>query len=155
MSERIGVVGSRKGADLRQVLGFLDVLHRAQPDSVLVSGGADGVDSFAESTWFRLGGRVCSYRPAPYEDGFGVEVWQYGGNSTSTAFVLPVEEQRVQFADYRSAAFYRNWMIAEDCDRLCAFYRPTGSAGTAHAESLARDRGADVHVFVAKPATVA
>ena len=27
----------------------------------------------AESTWFRLGGRVRSYRPAPYEDGYGID----------------------------------------------------------------------------------
>ena len=97
--ERIACIGNRRGADLRQVEEFILSLHKAQPTSLLISGGASGVDSKAESLWFSLGGRVRSYRPAPWGDLYGVEVWNYGGSEES--YVLPVQEQRVQLADYR------------------------------------------------------
>lgn len=150
MAERVAIVGNRKGADLAHVVRFMDSLHAKQPDSLVVSGGAEGVDQQAESAWFRLGGRVRSYRPAPYGDGFGVEIWNYGGSEP--AYVLPVEEQRVEFADYKSAAFYRNWQIAEDADRLVAFYRDKAAemhSGTAMTVSLARDREVPVYTFLA------
>jgi len=134
---------------LSQVLGFIESLNAIQPDSTLVSGGADGVDSFAESTWFRLGGRIRSYRPAPFGDGYGIEVWNYGG--AQPAEVLPVECQQVQADDYRSAALYRDTLIAENVDRLVAFYRAgmTWGSGTAFTESWARDRGVPTYTFVA------
>lgn len=150
MSERVAVVGNRKGADMQQVVQFMDALHAAQPATILISGGAAGVDQMAESTWFRLGGRIRSYRPAPWGDGFGVEVWNYGG-VTDPAYVSPVEEQRVQLADYRSAALYRDTLIAEDCDRLVAFYRRgyVDSTGTKTTERWATDRGALTYTYVA------
>ena len=150
MAERIAVVGNRRGADLSQVLGFIESLNEIQPDSTLVSGGAEGVDSFAESTWFRLGGRVRSYRPVPWQDGYGIEVWNYGGGQP--AEVLPVEVQQVQSADFRSAALYRDTLIAEDADRLVAFYRagPVWNSGTQFTESWARDRGVPTYTFVAE-----
>lgn len=151
MAERVAVVGNRRGADLSQVLRFIDSLYEIQPDSILVSGGAVGVDAFAESAWFRLGGRIRSYRPAPWGDGFGVEVWNYGGGADVTAYVSPVEEQRVQLADYRSAALYRDTLIAEDCDRLVAFYRKgyVDSTGTKTTESWATARGALIYSYTA------
>lgn len=152
MTEKIAVVGNRRGADLRQVEDFILALHQQQPSSILVSGGAAGVDSAAESKWFSLGGRVRSYRPASWQDLFGVEVWNYGGEADS--YVLPVQEQRVRLADFRSAALYRDTLIAEDCDRLCAFYREgivTGSRA-AFTESWARDREVPTYSFQAKAA---
>jgi predicted Rossmann fold nucleotide-binding protein DprA/Smf involved in DNA uptake len=44
VSERIAVVGSRQGADLEQVERFVRALHSRQPSSLLISGGAAGVD---------------------------------------------------------------------------------------------------------------
>jgi hypothetical protein len=150
MSEKIAIVGNRKGADMQQVLDFMRALHARQPDSLIVSGGAAGVDQMAESTWFRLGGRVLSYRPAPYgPDGYGIEVWNYGG--AQAAEVLPVECQQVQAADYASVALYRDTLIAENVDRLVAFYRAgmTWGSGTAFTEGWARDRGVPTYTFVA------
>jgi hypothetical protein len=149
VSERIGVVGNRTGADMSQVVAFIDSLFLAQPDSILVSGGAAGVDMAAESAWFKLGGRVRSYRPAPFEGGYGIEIWNYGGSEVS--HVLGVEHQRVSFKDYRSAALYRDWMIAEDVDRLVAFYRDRmakHASGAAFTASLAKDRKIPVYDFV-------
>jgi hypothetical protein len=149
--ERIGVVGNRTGADMSQVVAFIDSLFLAQPDSILISGGAKGVDQMAESAWYRLGGRVRSYRPAPFDDGFGVEIWNYG--AFETPHVLGVEHQRVNFKDYKGAALYLDWMIAEDVDRLVAFYRDSmakHASGTAVTASLARDRKIPVYDFVAE-----
>ena len=128
----------------------MDALRRQQPDTIVISGGADGVDQMAESTWFRLGGRIRSYRPAPWGYGFGIEVWNYGG--AEPAVVLPVDAHRVQLADYRSAALYRDTLIAEDCDRLVAFYadgRKKSYSGAAGTESWARDRKVSTYSFVA------
>lgn len=153
MTERIACVGNRRGADLESVVVFIDALHLAQPDSILVSGGAVGVDQMAESTYFCLGGKVRSYRPVPHEGGYGVEIWNYGGSES--AHVLGPEHQRVSFKDYKSAALYRDWMIAEDCDKLVAFYRDDRAklmSGAAFTASLAKDRGIAVYDYVAKEA---
>lgn len=150
MPERIAVVGNRRGADMQQVLDFMLALHARQPDSLIISGGAAGVDQMAESTWFRLGGRIRSLRPAPYGDGYGVEVWNYGGSQP--AEVLPVEAQCMQAADYASACLYRDTLIAEDADRLVAFYRagPVWHSGTSFTEGWARDHGVPVYSFAAE-----
>ena len=149
MAEKVAVVGNRKGADMQQVLDFMLALHARQPDTLIISGGAAGVDQMAESTWFRLGGRIRSYRPAPWHEGYGVEVWNYGGSQP--AEVLPVEAQQVQAKDYASAALYRDTLIAEDADRLVAFYRagPVWNSGTQFTEGWARDRGVPTYTFVA------
>jgi hypothetical protein len=157
VSERVGVVGNRKGADLESVAAFIRSLYTSQPDSVLVSGGCSrvvggreqSVDAFAENAWYKLGGRARSYRPAPYEGGYGVEIWNYGGSEVS--HVLGVEHQRVSFKDYKSAALYRDWMLAEDVDRLVAFYRDRmakHASGAAFTASLAKDRKIPVYDFV-------
>lgn len=150
MSERVAVVGNREGADMQQVLDFMLALHARQPNTLIISGGAAGVDQMAESTWFRLGGRIRSLRPAPYGAGYGVEVWNYGGKQP--AEVLPVEHDGMQAADYASACLYRDTLIAESCDRLVAFYRAdrTWHSGTAFTESWARDHGVPTYRFVAE-----
>ena len=147
--ERVAIVGNRKGADLQQVVQLVDALHQQQPDTILVSGGAAGVDQLAESSWFRLGGRVRSYRPAPWDDGFGVEIWHYGGHQP--AVVYPVEQQEVQLADYGSAAIYRDTLIGENCDRLCAFFRGgfVYKTGAAFTRAWARAREIPTYEFVA------
>jgi len=143
--EKIAVIGSRHGADLKSVVTFLDALWANQPDTLLISGGAEGVDSLAESTWFRLGGRIRSYRPVSDGEGWIIEIWNYGPGESSVS-----KDKGIQLASFRDAALYRDTLIAEDCHRLCAFYRPNGSAGTAFTESWARDKGKDVHTFVAR-----
>ena len=157
MSERVAVVGNREGADMQSVVQFMDALHAEQPDSIVISGGAAGVDQMGESTWFRLGGRIRSYRPARWpsdeEGSWGIEVWNYGG--TEPAYVLPVQEQRVSFREYAQACLYRDWLIAEDCDRLVAFYRDRTASmfsGAAVTESLARDRAIPTYAMVASAA---
>lgn len=147
--ERVACVGNRRGADLQAVDAFIQSLHAAQPDTILISGGAQGVDMHAENVWYRLGGRVRSYRPAPFGDGtYGIEIWNYSaGNDTS--YVLGVEHQRVSFADYKSACLYRDWMIACDVDRVAVFYGAGEIRGMQLTGSLAKDREIPVYDYVA------
>lgn len=135
-AERVAVVGSRQGADLEQVERFVRALYLRQPSSLLISGGATGVDKTAEQTWQSLGGRVQSFRPKRLESGsYGVEVWNLGGPEPSVGVL---SEPHPTFADYRSAALYRNMLIAEKADRVVAFYRRNRSAGAAHTLDAAR-----------------
>lgn len=151
MSERVAVVGNRKGADMQQVVQFIEALHAAQPDTILISGGAAGVDQMAESTWFRLGGRIRSYRPASYLEGYGIEVWHYGVGEQ--AHVLPPQEQRIELANYKDACLYRDFLIACDSDRLVAFYKDEAAksySGTATTQTFALDRKVPTYTYVAQ-----
>lgn len=136
-------MGSRKGADLDAVEKFMHELHAKHPDTVIVSGGAKGVDTTAERTWLELGGDVISYRPRQlsYEE-YGTELWILGRNPRM--FLL---ESEPTWADYESAAFYRNTLIAEECDRLVLFHKPFWPGGGGHTEELARLWGKPTHVY--------
>ena len=61
MSERIAVVGTKK-FDQEKVEGFISRLHSRAPESIVVSGGLNGVDELVEKQWLGLGGRVLSFR---------------------------------------------------------------------------------------------
>lgn len=115
----LAVFGSRKGVHLERVGVYLSDRGRAVKDTVLVSGGADGVDRYAEQTWQALGGRVISLRPIKLaEEEYGVERWEFGGNQPPLVYKLidhPV------FGDWKSAAHYRSLLIAEISDRGVAF----------------------------------
>jgi len=130
VTEKIAVIGSRQGADLEQVERFVRALYLRQPSSLLISGGAAGVDKLAEQTWLSLGGRVQSFRPKQLEtERYGVEVWNLGDMQPSVGVL---GEPHPTFADYRSACLYRNMLIAEKADRVVAFYCRLKSAGTMH-----------------------
>lgn len=136
MSERVAIVGSRWGASEQDCRNFLTSLYAKHPDTIIVSGGADGIDKIAETHWMGLGGKVESYRPVSRKfekqpDGkahvteWGIEKWTLG-----------VEEPRVQqlldhptFADYASACLYRDTLISESSDRIVSFQGPGGSWG--------------------------
>ena len=149
VSERVAVVGSRHGADLAHVVALIEAMYEQQSDTVLVSGGAKGVDQLAESTWYRLGGTVCSYRPnkigTEANPEYEIERWVYGAGTTP--HVAPFG--RVTFRDFDSAAFYRDWIIAEDATRLVAFFRRGGSRGTELTLSLAQSRKIPNYAFTA------
>lgn len=145
------MVGSRQGADLGQVELFLRELSTLHPETVIVSGGAEGVDTTAEQTWLSLGGRVKSYRPVRLPDfngleQYGTQLWSLGGDRPS-AHVLIHEPS---WGDYKSALFYRNMLIAEECTRMAAFHRRGLSRGTSHAEGCAEAQGRPVFRFEAQ-----
>ncbi len=156
--ERVAIVGSRDGADLSRVEGFLTTLHLVYPDTILVSGGATGVDSCAEQFWLAHGGQVESYRPIATKytkeaDGktratsYGIEKWELGGASPRAFRLL----EEPEFGNYASAAIYRDILIAERADRTVAFFRPGGSRGAGFTvEMTAGCYNKPVHVYEAQ-----
>lgn len=133
-------MGSRKHEHLEEVRSFVAALAAKHPDTVVISGGARGVDSTAEQAARTVGLPVISFRPTGTDERFYIQRWQLGEKSSITNLTEPT------FADYRSAALYRDLLIANSCDRLVAFHWKL-SAGTAFTVSLARDYGKPVHVY--------
>lgn len=121
---KVAVFGSREGFTYEEVRDYLEPRFRA--DVTLVSGGAPGVDTWAENTWRLLGGHVISLRPVKIDlDSYAVERWE-------------TEEQRVfvplgqpEWADFKSAAYYRDMLLADEGDRGVAFWH-NFSRGTSH-----------------------
>lgn len=119
---KIAVFGSREGFDSETIRAYL--APRFDPTTILVSGGARGVDSFAEQAWQSLGGNVISLRPTVLSGGcWAVERWE----SNEGRVFIPVGEP--EWADFKSAAFYRNMLIAEEADAGVAFHA-NNSRGT-------------------------
>jgi len=137
----LAIVGSRKGADLDDVRAFMHALWKKYPSTVVLSGGADGVDSTAEQTWAVLGGSVWSLRPKKLRDSYCIEVWKLGAKNGVQELPEP------SFADFTSAAVYRDALIAEKADRLVSFQRRGGSAGTSITVGFAEKRGIPVHKY--------
>lgn len=146
---KVAVFGSREGISAMRVnLWIAKLWDKQGPDTTLVSGGAPGVDTAAEQTWLAFGGQLVSFRPKKlsgdllHEDVWGVEVWKIGGEQQ--AVYVPREEPT--FSDFKSAANYRDLLIAEYADRGVAFWngRSRGTSGTIDAF---RAEGKPVHVF--------
>jgi hypothetical protein len=143
-ADKVAVVGSREGADLEQVRAFMVALHEKYPETLIVSGGATGVDHTAEQTWLSLGGSVWSFRPVTLVQDieYGIEKWELGREPR--VFSLANEPT---WANYKSAAIYRDMLIADECDRLVAFYRAGRSPGASLTAELADKYGHPVHEF--------
>jgi hypothetical protein len=127
----VAVFGSRDGVDQDVVVSYLE--PRFHTEVVLVSGGARGADSFAETYWRGRGGRVLSIRPVQIDqDDYAIEYW------------LDDNVWRPQewptFGDFKSAAFMRNWIIADQSDRGVAFWH-NKSRGTADTITRFADYG--------------
>jgi len=123
---RLAVVGSRQGADLSHVCDFVHGLRVFRDTLVIVSGGAAGVDQTAEQEWLKCGGRVISFRPRKLDhpsgdEEYAIEVWELGGDRPR----VYIHEGYPTGATWKDAAFLRDILIAETCDRLVAFYAPT------------------------------
>lgn len=146
MAESVAIVGSRRGADLEAVKEFVHALYAKQPDTLLVSGGADGVDKTAEQTWLGLGGQVKSFRVR--EQGlqkYAIEVWELGGDEPR-CYILASEPT---WANRESALFYRDALIAEHSHRVVAFYRRGRSAGTQSTVDFGVGAGREVYEYEA------
>jgi hypothetical protein len=131
-------VGSREGVSLSDVIGFLADLWQKYPYTILVSGGADGVDKTAEGFWRQCGGQVESLRPvllARYPNGdesWGIEKWELGANPRVYRLV-----NELTWANFKSAAIYRDILIAEASDRVVSFQSAGGSRGASFTAEVA------------------
>ena len=138
---RLAVVGSRQGADLDHVRSFVSELPR---DTIVVSGGAVGVDTTAEQTWLSQGGKVLSFRPKQLsEEEYAIEVWELGGDSPR----VYIHEGYPTGATWKDAAFLRDILIAETCDRLVAFYKRGRSWGAGFTQGWAHDMDRPTFAF--------
>ena len=145
---KVAVFGSRKGYDLNHPGAWLHALWQKQgPTTTLISGGAEGVDKYAETTWIAFGGRVVSFRPRNVggglkEDDYVIERWELGGDKPMV--FIPLGEP--SFADFASAATYRDMLIAEEAERGVAF-RYNNSRGTTTTVGFFEQLGKPVYVY--------
>lgn len=147
---KVGVFGSRQGVNRERVENFMRKLWDKQgPETTVVSGGADGTDTYAEETWLALGGEVVSFRPVKFPDWqgidpqFGIQEWHLGGEDPYITQLMGVHPS---WADYSSAANYRDMLIAEYADRGVAFHY-NNSRGTAGTVFFFETLGKPVHVM--------
>ena len=148
MSEAVAIVGSRHGADLEAVKAFVHALYAKQPDTLLVSGGAAGVDRTAEQEWLALGGRVRSFRTREVTPTrHAIEEWWLGGDGDKIGVNVMLEEPT--WYDREGALFYRDALIAEHSDRVVAFYKRGKSGGTQCTVDFAVGAGRDVYEYEA------
>jgi hypothetical protein len=115
---KVGIVGSRGFGDLAQVARYVRGL---QPGTVVVSGGALGVDSVAEKEAGRLG--------------MATEIYRVDAEGAAS---------RGEFARRANA---RNQLIVDASDRLVAFWDGE-SRGTADSIARARRAGKEVTVVM-------
>lgn len=131
---KVAVIGSRVYPDDKK--GNIARLVAELPEgTVLVSGGARGVDQLAETCHK---GRVFSFRIYQGRNQYGVEFWDYGSKTPS------IQRFDEYFADAKSALKYRDFLIAHECDKLYAFWNGY-SKGTEFTATLASDLGKEVN----------
>lgn len=119
-----GIVGSRGYSPLTDAQAFVSNLP---PGSVVVSGGARGVDQAAEEAARERGFTVRSWRPIKVDG-----VWRVQVLTTSGRGGRGVELLERTFPNFPSAAHWRNGKIVKSSDRVRAFWdgRSTGTADT-------------------------
>ena len=138
MPERVAIVGSRDYPDLGEVTAYVDSLPAM---TVVVSGGARGVDQAAEKAARARGLTVVSYRPVKHDKAWRVVRETFIGDAWER---IPRE---ATFPTFRQVAFFRNGLIAEDCTKMVAFWDGQ-SRGTHNALGHARRFGRSFEVWV-------
>lgn len=147
----VAIVGSRRYVQIHRVVEFVDRLSIKYPDCVVVSGGAEGVDYWAESTARATGLDVISYRPyeytnMKYEREFSIETLTFGERAQE---IVVAKKRRISppwFRTYGQAAFHRNGWIVDDGTEVVAFWDGS-SRGTQDSMTKARKLGKEPHVF--------
>jgi hypothetical protein len=129
---RIAIVGSRGYRSLELVRSFVDHLPKG---TIVVSGGARGVDETAEAAALDRGFEVESWRPI---NSLGVYqiVRRYDvGEESQDELVADVS-----FRTFGQAAYWRNRRIVGSSDYVAAFWDGK-SKGTMHTMDLAAAAG--------------
>jgi len=114
---KYGIVGSRQRKDKQSVIDFIDSL---QSDDIVVSGGCEGVDTWAEEATKARGLKTIIHQPKISK----------GGNKF----------------DAMHAFRNRNRLIAEECDILIAFVSLERKGGTELTIKYAENLGKEVVV---------
>jgi predicted Rossmann fold nucleotide-binding protein DprA/Smf involved in DNA uptake len=128
MSERVAIVGAREHPRLDLVREYV---RSMPPGTVVVSGGAAGVDRVAEATAVERGLRVVSYRlvhPHGTRSFFAIKEIEMTRDESER-----LQEIRLEAVyDARTALIFRNTLIALS-DRSVVF--PDGSRGGSYDEA--------------------
>lgn len=111
---KYGIVGSRRWVNAEEVFRFVKSLP---PESIIVSGGCKGVDTWAEKTAISIGLKTIVFKPE-----------------------LSNCKMRYEFT---KAYYARNELIAKECDVLVAFVAKDRKGGTEntikHAQVLGKE----------------
>ncbi len=141
----IGIVGSREYPhleDVQRLVALIGEDNKQEPGYVIVSGGAKGVDTTAETAALACGLDVVSYRVRSISYGeHAIEEWTLG----STPFVRLMTEHPT-WDKYEGALFYRNILIAQKADRLVAF-RAAWSPGTTFTMDVFKETGRPIREY--------
>ncbi len=144
----IAIVGSRKYPyldDVKRLVRMIAEDDKKEPGYVIVSGGADGVDTTAEQEAALCGLPVISYRVYSLSsDECGVEEWHLGSQPYVRKMIevptfgnMPHGEG---WSAYEAALAFRNSLIVRKADRVVAF-RAAWSPGTTLSMDFARALG--------------
>lgn len=121
MSERVAIVGSRAHPDTSIVRAYVRALPKG---TVVITGGAAGVDAVAADEARRCGLRCIEHTPMRVGDAVRVVTYTcVRGDDRREVATTPLAPG----SPYRDALLYRNTMIAVGCTRAAAF--PDGSRG--------------------------
>lgn len=125
---KIAVIGSRGYPYSNDVRRYVRDLGS---NVTLVSGGCpNSPDQWAEDEALRVGMSVISFRPinCGFEDGYRImKVMTVAGSE-----IIEVMDEYGPFKNYGQAAFFRNSLIAQECNHMAAFWDGK-SNGTANA----------------------
>lgn len=138
----VAIVGSRDGIEFEVVRRFVSKLAIKYPEATVVSGGARGVDTHAETAADHYDLGVISYRPEEGEQRQGARIF---GVARFEDGVRITAIEGMSYTSYGQAAYARNGLIVQDADVLVAF--TTGSRGTANSIELAKAKGIPVFVY--------
>jgi len=142
----IAIVGSRKYTHPDEVRALVRVIRQNEPDAVIISGGAVGVDATAENEALHQGLGVCSFRvySIKRDDGeeWGIEEHRMGNQKPYVRKMI----EHPTFASYVDGLFYRNTLIVDYAERVVAFW-DEWSSGTKFTIGYAKDRGKRVTIY--------
>lgn len=128
----VGIVGSRDFVHIELVEEFVAGLPSG---TAVVSGGARGVDTAAETTARRSGLTVVSFRPRRFDGQWLVERITYWPDGSQDLHDLPTV-----YRTFPAAAHVRNGFIVEFADDVYAFWNGR-SSGTHDSIRKASDAG--------------
>lgn len=127
MSERVAIVGARDCSPETEAK-VREYVRGLPTKTIVVSGGARGVDSVAEDEASKCGLGVESFCPSDENPGGYMHIVRRTPDGGSARYTLNVRGFKVSGAkSNRDMLIFRNTWIALSCDRMVAFVE--GSKG--------------------------
>lgn len=117
---KVAFVGSREFRDL----SLVDLAVDKQPEgTIIISGGARGTDTRAETRAKERGLTVISYRPFRRSDGrWQIEKWTFVPGEEATVEAYEEKGRPKTYYSFGQAAFARNEFILRAADKAIVFW---------------------------------